>query len=281
MPLLRRRQVLAPTNEQLLPIAHYLYGEKIKKQAAVLAPINLRAARFIERRAATLEHATDIRKIVSYDLGLVHQDLENRFSLACDVMEAVRPDVDQWLMSFLEDAAFGRNDFIETKIGECRLTAPIRQQLSETLPIWRKAIAPICEHVAGLLLDRPHTTPLTQHNRSAARPKPDARREQRRAATQEARETISDGYRDIAAGVVERAAQPKPKRQRNQRTKHARQRRKLPREMLEQRRAQRQQRRREQTQQARETINDGLDDVAAAIMRRAEDKQHKTGARPL
>jgi CRISPR/Cas system-associated endonuclease Cas1 len=67
MPLLRRRPLLAPTNEQLIPIARYLYHEKIKRQTAVLAPINSRAAQFIERRAATIAHATDIRKIVSYE----------------------------------------------------------------------------------------------------------------------------------------------------------------------------------------------------------------------
>jgi CRISPR-associated endonuclease Cas1 len=327
MPLLRRRQVLAPTNEQLLPIVRYLYSEKIKKQAAMLAPINPRAAHFIERRAATIEHSTDIRKIVSYEgeaaayywvaladrpfplvkskkpipqhwytygnrvspltnsprkaitpfhamlnylyaflqtetaialqivgldpgLGLVHQDLENRFSLACDVMEAVRPDVDQWLITFLEDTAFSHKEFTETKIGECRLTADIRQQLSETLPIWRKAIAPVVEHVAGLLLDRPHTTPLTQRNRSAARPKMDARRQQRREETQPMRDMISDVYNDAAAGLIERAAQPKPKQPR-------------------------QQRRREQTQQVREPIGDTLDDVAAAMMGRAEGKRRK------
>jgi hypothetical protein len=198
----------------------------------------------------------------------VHQDLEDRFSLACDVMEAVRPDVDQWLISFLEDTAFGRTDFTETKLGECRLTPRIRQQLSETLPIWRKAIAPVVEHVAGLLLDRPHTTPLTQRNRSASRPKPDARRQERREETQEARETISGGYEDVAAELIERAAQPKSNQQRKQRQKQ-------PPEVLERRRAQRQQRRNDQTQQARETIGNGIDDIAAAMIRRAEESGNK------
>jgi hypothetical protein len=154
--------------------------------------------------------------------------------------------------------------------------------LATHMPATVRAVAldEIYGNVAGMLLDRPHTTPLTQRNRSAARPKPDARRAQRRETTQEARETISDGYGSIAAGVIERAAQPKPKQQRKQR-KQRKQRWKQPPDVIEQRREQRQQRRREQTQQARETINDGLDDVAAALMRRAEDKQRKTGARPL
>jgi CRISPR associated protein Cas1 len=202
-------------------------------------------------------------QIVGLDpgLGFVHQDQENRFSLACDVMEAVRPDVDDWLMTFVENSAFNRNEFTETKIGECRLTPRIRHLLSETLPLWRKAIGPVVEHVAGLLLDKPHTTPLTQRNRSASRPKLDAWQQQRREETQEARETISNGYEDVAAGLIERAAQPKPLRQPRSEQEQ------------EQRREQRRQRRREQTREARETIGDAVDDVAAAMVGRAARKR--------
>jgi CRISPR-associated endonuclease Cas1 len=85
-------------------------------------------------------------------LGFLHADLQNRLSLACDVMEPVRPLVDDWLLSLIEKHIFRRSDFTETSAGECRLTAPIRATLTATAPIWRAEIAPIVERVASMVI---------------------------------------------------------------------------------------------------------------------------------
>jgi hypothetical protein len=89
-------------------------------------------------------------------------------------MEAVRPSVDRYLLALLRDRVFRPSDFHETQRGNCRLLAPLTHELAETLPAWRKLIAPVAERVAALLLERePATrqlpTPLTEANRRADR----------------------------------------------------------------------------------------------------------------
>src|SRR5262249_10941859 len=54
---------------------------------------------------------------------------------------------------------------------------PLSHELAETLPAWRKLIAPVAERVAALLLERESTmvklaTPLTEANRRADRARP-------------------------------------------------------------------------------------------------------------
>jgi len=50
-------------------------------------------------------------------LGVMHADLKARDSLVCDLMEAVRPDVDAYVLDLLEHKAFRRTDFFETREG--------------------------------------------------------------------------------------------------------------------------------------------------------------------
>jgi hypothetical protein len=94
--------------------------------------------------------------------------------LALDAMEAVRPQVDAYLLDLIEARTFSAKDFVETRKGVCRVLAPLTHTLAETAPRWAKAIAPVVEDVAALLvsgggrqLSLP--TPLTQANRSAGR----------------------------------------------------------------------------------------------------------------
>ena len=56
-------------------------------------------------------------------IGLFHSDLRYRNSFSCDLMEAVRPEVDRWLISFLGNRHFEKSDFFETRRGQCRLTS--------------------------------------------------------------------------------------------------------------------------------------------------------------
>jgi hypothetical protein len=112
---------------------------------------------------------------------MLHTDQPSRDSLACDVMEPVRPQVDAWLLKFLSDNHFTRNDFFERRDGTVRLMTRLTRSLAETSPTWAKAVAPIAERVAAELLRstkrrakregvaKPLPTPLTQANRSAGR----------------------------------------------------------------------------------------------------------------
>jgi hypothetical protein len=74
----------------------------------------------------------------------------------------------------LRDRVFGASDLYATQRGICRLLAPLAHELAETLPAWRKLMAPVAERVASLLLEREPSsvklaTPLTEANRRADR----------------------------------------------------------------------------------------------------------------
>jgi len=81
-------------------------------------------------------------------IGMLHNDLAARDSLACDLMEVVRPKVDAWLLNWLQRELFARSWFFETREGNCRLMGPFAAKLSETALTWRKFIAPWAEYIA-------------------------------------------------------------------------------------------------------------------------------------
>jgi CRISPR-associated endonuclease Cas1 len=84
-------------------------------------------------------------------LGVLHSDTSARDSLACDVMEAVRPQVDAFVLDWIRRAPAKRELFFEQRDGNCRLMGPLAAKLSETAPMWRHAVAPIAESVARTL----------------------------------------------------------------------------------------------------------------------------------
>lgn len=110
-------------------------------------------------------------------LGFLHVDTANRDSLACDLMEPVRPIVDAYLVDWLRRGPLRREWFFEQRNGNCRLMSPLASQLSETAITWRNAIAPYAEGVSRLLwAGRPKTsrtglppTRLTQSHRRQAK----------------------------------------------------------------------------------------------------------------
>jgi CRISPR-associated endonuclease Cas1 len=127
-------------------------------------------------------------QIVGLDpaLAIVHADIRARDSLPLDLMEAVRPNVDRYLLALLRDRVFRASDFYETQRGNCRLLAPLTHELAETLPAWRQLVAPVAEQVASMLLQREPAvekppTPLSENNRRA-----DRARRHGHTATQEA-----------------------------------------------------------------------------------------------
>lgn len=88
-------------------------------------------------------------------LGIVHTDRPGRDSMALDVLEAIRPDIERYMLQFVEERVFSKQDFIELLDGTCRLLPPLTHELAQTVSLWRSALAPVVEHVANLL--RPAT----------------------------------------------------------------------------------------------------------------------------
>jgi CRISPR-associated endonuclease Cas1 len=84
-------------------------------------------------------------------LGLIHNDAKGRQSLALDLLEPVRPDVDTFILDLLQRRTFRKVEFTETADGQCRLKVPLTHELAEMMPIWAKALAPIAEKVAHTL----------------------------------------------------------------------------------------------------------------------------------
>jgi hypothetical protein len=103
-------------------------------------------------------------------LGVLHNDLRSRDSLACDVLEPVRPQVDAFLLDWLNRGPLRRDWFFEQRDGNCRLMASLAVKLSESAQIWKRAVAPFAEGIArSLWSSKPKgrtfetlSTPLTQ-----------------------------------------------------------------------------------------------------------------------
>jgi CRISPR-associated endonuclease Cas1 len=113
-------------------------------------------------------------------LGVLHVDTPARDSLACDLMEPVRPQVDAFLLDWITGETLKREWFFEQRDGNCRLMATLAVRLSETAPTWGRAVAPFAEWVAQTLWssirkparrDQKLPTRLTQRRRSEGRGK--------------------------------------------------------------------------------------------------------------
>jgi CRISPR-associated endonuclease Cas1 len=102
-------------------------------------------------------------------MGVMHLDARGRQSMALDLMEPVRPLVEQWTLDLLANRSFKRTDFTETDDGHVRLVAPLIHELADTMGQWRKAVAPWAEKLAHLFGEAikgkyQAATPLTGRN---------------------------------------------------------------------------------------------------------------------
>jgi CRISPR-associated endonuclease Cas1 len=107
-------------------------------------------------------------------LGLLHADKAGRDSLALDLLETIRPDIDDYLIDLVQSHVLTRADFYETRTGQCRLLAPLTHALAETIPAWGQALAPHVEAIAHAMVDaaggQPRKRkPLTGKPRASAR----------------------------------------------------------------------------------------------------------------
>lgn len=106
-------------------------------------------------------------------LGIFHVDRSGRASLALDLIEAVRPAVDAYVLALLTQRTLSARDFTETRQGVCRLNTKLGTKLAETLASWQMQIAPVIESVMHrLAASSPRvaklTTPLTRTNHRVA-----------------------------------------------------------------------------------------------------------------
>jgi len=84
-------------------------------------------------------------------LGFWHVDTPARDSLACDLMEPVRPQVDAFLLDWITREPLKRDWFFEQRDGTCRLMSTLAIELSQTARMWGRAVAPFAEWVARTL----------------------------------------------------------------------------------------------------------------------------------
>src|SRR5713101_8794328 len=83
-------------------------------------------------------------------LGVLHSDSRTCDSLACDLMEPVRPMVDGFLLDWLSKGPLKREWFFEESDGNCRLMGPFAQLIAETALNWRREVAPYAERAAHI-----------------------------------------------------------------------------------------------------------------------------------
>jgi CRISPR-associated endonuclease Cas1 len=83
-------------------------------------------------------------------IGILHADVAGRASFACDLMEAVRPNVDAHVLDVLA-SPLRKREFGEDARGVVRCLAPITHRLAEAMPSYGVALGPVVEHVAEVL----------------------------------------------------------------------------------------------------------------------------------
>jgi CRISPR/Cas system-associated endonuclease Cas1 len=103
-------------------------------------------------------------------------DKPTRDSFACDLMEAVRPDVDAYVLNWIARQPLRRSWFFEERNGNCRLMADLATQLAETTSTWARLVAPVAEWAMKEFASTTRTrrsispTRLTQSHRRAVDP---------------------------------------------------------------------------------------------------------------
>jgi CRISPR-associated endonuclease Cas1 len=108
-------------------------------------------------------------------LGVLHTDTSARDSLACDLMEPVRPRIDAYVLDWITKEMLNRKWFSEQSDGNCRLVATLATRLSDTTPMWYRHVAPVAEWVTRAFWltirkpDTPFVTRLTQNNKRQAK----------------------------------------------------------------------------------------------------------------
>lgn len=88
--------------------------------------------------------------------GFLHLDREARNSLALDLLEVIRPEIERYVLGLVgefgnQPREFHRNDFLENGEGQCRILAPLTHELAEQAIKWARTLAPVVEEYAAML----------------------------------------------------------------------------------------------------------------------------------
>ena len=85
-------------------------------------------------------------------LGWAHRDAPYRDSAALDLVEAVRPTVDEYVFGLIAERTFSRREFVELPTGQVRLAPSLAKLLAEsTLSVWESAVVAHSEEVVRML----------------------------------------------------------------------------------------------------------------------------------
>ena len=107
---------------------------------------------YAEARIACLGHGLEPR------LGFLHADTDKRDSLALDILEVARPEIDRYILGLLgygsEPRTFSRKDFCEPRgypHGTVRLVAPLTHEIAEQAMSWQDVLSEAARQVADIL----------------------------------------------------------------------------------------------------------------------------------
>ena len=103
-------------------------------------------------------------------LGMLHADTDSRPSLACDLMEAVRTRVDEYVLNWIGRQTLRREWFFEERDGNCRLMAGFAARLAEAAPGLASAVVPVAQSVAKALTRGRDGVPFEATTRLRRRP---------------------------------------------------------------------------------------------------------------
>jgi hypothetical protein len=84
-------------------------------------------------------------------LGILHADLKGRDSMVLDVIEAIRPCIDGYVLDLFKARPLTKTDFAEDRRGVLRVLPPLTHRIAEAMPTWGLALGPVVEHVARIL----------------------------------------------------------------------------------------------------------------------------------
>ena len=81
-------------------------------------------------------------------LGVLHADKMGRASLSLDVLEAIRPAVDAFLLDWVDRSVLSVADIFEDRDGHCRLMPNLVGALVETCGEWERLVTPWAKRVS-------------------------------------------------------------------------------------------------------------------------------------
>lgn len=107
-------------------------------------------------------------------LGVMHTDKPARDSLALDLIEPLRPVVDDLILQLIARRVFTSDDFVEDGRGGCRLTPALASELAGLMPEIARVAAVYAEHLLATFTASARgkvaaKTPLTRANWHAAK----------------------------------------------------------------------------------------------------------------